>query len=99
MVKTQAQTMLRATPQRTADALCNDPTPIMEPVTVCVVDTGMPNVVAMANVMALEVSAQNPPTGFNLVIRIPIVLTIRQPPHNVPSAMTRLHETMTHNGT
>jgi hypothetical protein len=43
MVKIQAQTMLPATPQRTAEALRVAPTPTMAPVMVCVVDTGMPS--------------------------------------------------------
>src|SRR6478672_3787034 len=43
IVKIQAQTMLPATPQRTADARRVDPTPTMAPVIVCVVDTGTPS--------------------------------------------------------
>jgi hypothetical protein len=46
MVKIQAQTMLPATPQRTALARWAEPTPTMAPVMVCVVDTGMPRAVA-----------------------------------------------------
>jgi hypothetical protein len=42
IVKIQAQTMLPATPQRTAEAR-TEPTPTMAPVMVCVVDTGMPS--------------------------------------------------------
>ena len=34
--------------------------------------------------MPPAVSAQNPPNGRSLVIRLPIVFTIRQPPSAVP---------------
>ena len=43
IVKIQAQTMLPATPQRTAEARRAEPTPTMAPVMVCVVETGMPS--------------------------------------------------------
>ena len=46
MVSTQAQTMVPAMPQRTAETFCAVPTPTMAPVMVCVVDTGMPKAVA-----------------------------------------------------
>jgi hypothetical protein len=46
IVKIQAQTMLPATPQRTADIFCDEPTPTMAPVMVWVVDTGTPSAVA-----------------------------------------------------
>ena len=39
---TQAITMFDATFQRTADTLCAAPTPIIAPVMVCVVETGIP---------------------------------------------------------
>ena len=42
MVTIQAMTMFPATPQRTAEERCAAPTPMMAPVMVCVVDTGMP---------------------------------------------------------
>ena len=42
MVRTQAQTMRAATPQRTAEARLIEPTPTMAPVMVWVVETGMP---------------------------------------------------------
>ena len=43
----------------------------------------------MNSVTAPPVSAQKPPTGFNLVMRWPIVLTMRQPPNSVPRPMAR----------
>ena len=87
MVKIQAHTMLPATPQRTALARCAEPTPTIAPVMVWVVDTGMPSAVARNSVSAPPVSAQKPPTGLSLVIFWPMVLTMRQPPNMVPSAM------------
>jgi len=41
----------------------------MAPVMVCVVDTGMPSMVAPNKVIAPPVSAQKPPTGRSLVMR------------------------------
>ena len=46
----------------------------------------MPASAVPMSVMAPAVSAQKPPTGRSLVMRIPIVFTIRQPPAIVPSA-------------
>ena len=89
MVSTQAQTMLPATPQRTADIFRVDPTPTMAPVMVCVVDTGIPSIVARNRVIAPPVSAQKPPTGLSLVIFCPMVLTMRQPPNMVPRPIAR----------
>ncbi len=90
--------MLLATPHLTAEKPFSEPTPIIDPVTVCVVDTGIPRAVAVASVIALAVSEQKPLTGLSLVIFMPIVFTIRQPPKHVPSAMTKLHKITTHGG-
>ena len=87
IVNSQAQMIFRATPQCTAVKRWTLPTPMMAPAMVCVVETGMPHDAAPNKLMAAAVSAQNPPTGFRRVILIPIVLTIRQPPAKVPSAM------------
>src|SRR5262249_51535076 len=73
-----------ATPQRPAGRRRVAPTPIMEPVMVCVVLTGMPPTAVPISMSAPAVSAQKPPTGRSWVIRIPIVFTIRQPPAMVP---------------
>ena len=51
---------------------------------VWVVDTGMPSEVARNRVIEPESSAQKPSTGRILVMRWPIVLTMRQPPNIVP---------------
>src|SRR5213079_246855 len=87
IVKTQAQTIRPATRHFTADRRVVDPTPAIAPVIVCVVDTGMPNMVAPNKVTAPAVSAQKPPTGRSLVIFEPIVWTMRQPPDKVPNAI------------
>ena len=60
---------------------------MIAPVMVCVVDTGMPSPVATNSMIAPPVSAQQPPTGFSFVIFCPMVLTMRQPPNAVPSAI------------
>lgn len=64
------------------------PTPAIDPVTVCVVDTGTPNTVAARMVAAALVSAVQPLSVLSLVILFPIVLTIRHPPNNVPKLIT-----------
>ena len=87
IVKTQAHTIRLATPQRTALNLRNEPTPIMAPVIVWVVLTGMPNAVEINKVMAALNSAQKPSTGLILATFCPIVLTMRHPPSIVPKAM------------
>src|ERR1700730_6678837 len=98
-VRTQATTMLLATFQRTADTLCAAPTPTIDPVMVCVVETGMPNQVAAKTVIAPPVSAQNPCTGVSRVILEPIVCTMRQPPNSVPRPMAAWQVITTQNGT
>ena len=59
----QAMTMLLATPQRTAETRRAAPTPMMAPVMVWVVETGMPSQVATNSVIAPPVSAQKPCIG------------------------------------
>ena len=87
MVRIHAQRMLPAMPQRTAETFCAAPTPTIAPVMVWVVETGMPSPVAMKSIAAPPVSAQKPPTGLSLVMRCPIVYTMRQPPNAVPNAI------------
>ena len=70
-----------------AEARRAAPTPTMAPVMVWVVETGMPKKLAISRVMAPPVSAQKPPTGLSLVMRCPMVLTMRQPPIKVPQAI------------
>src|SRR4051812_12503500 len=99
MVRTHAQMIVPASPQRTADTACVDPTPTIDPVMVCVVDTGIPNAVAINSVMEPESSAQKPPTGRILVMRWPMVLTMRQPPNMVPSPIVTYQAITTQAGT
>ena len=87
IVITQAQKIFMVNPQRTADNLFVKPTPMIAPVVVCVVETGMPNFWVKNKVMAAAVSAQNPSIGVILVILDPIVLTIFHPPDMVPNAI------------
>src|SRR5690242_6184766 len=83
MVRIQAQTMLLATPQRTAESRWVAPTPRIEAVMVWVVLTGIPATAVPRSVIAPAVSAQKPPIGRSLVNRMPIVFTMRQPPASV----------------
>src|SRR5271167_4461782 len=73
MVRIHAHTMRRAIPQRTAEIRCVVPTPMIAPVMVCVVLTGIPASAVPKRVMAPAASAQNPPTGLSLVIFEPMV--------------------------
>jgi hypothetical protein len=73
IVMIQAHTMRRATPHRTADNRWIAPTPIIAPVIVCVVLTGIPARAVPKRVVAPALSAQNPPNGLSLVIFDPMV--------------------------
>ena len=94
-----AQSRLTVTPHLTADSLLVAPTPIMEPVMVCVVLTGILKCSVMNKVMAPAVSAATPSKGVTLVMRVPIVFTIFQPPLIVPKAIAIKHEIGTQSGT
>ena len=72
----------------------SEATPRIAAVMVWVVETGMPNKVARKREHAPEVSALNPPIGLSLVSRMPMVLTIRQPPKAVPIAMQSWQESI-----
>jgi len=63
MVKIHAQMIVPATPQRTADSRLVAPTPIIAPVIVWVVLTGIPATDAPMIEIAAAVSAQKPPIG------------------------------------
>src|SRR5207247_10586973 len=99
IVATQAHTILPATPQRTAEKRCTAPTPVIAPVMVCVVLTGIPKCDETNSVIAPAVSAQKPPNGVSFVIRWPIVFTMRHPPAIVPRAIAAPAARMTHGGT
>jgi hypothetical protein len=99
MVRTHAQTIVPATPQRTALNLCIEPTPMIEPVIVWVVLMGTPRAEEIKSTVAAPVSAQKPSTGVNFATFWPIVLTIRHPPNIVPSAMAAWQLITTQRGT
>ena len=80
----QAMIIFCVTPQRTALNLRVAPAPIIAPVIVCVVLTGIPSKLVENNVKAPAVSALNPSKGRRCVILLPIVFTILQPPIKVP---------------
>ena len=83
MVSIQAHSKFTVTPHRTALNLLVAPTPIIAPVIVCVVDTGIPICSVKNKVVAPAVSAQTPSSGVTLVILVPMVLMIFQPPLKV----------------
>src|SRR5690606_36585364 len=85
MVSIQAHRSLIVTPQRTADTRLVAPTPMILPVIVCVVETGIPKCSDTYKVIAPAVSALTPSSEVTLVILDPIVFTIFQPPLMVPS--------------
>jgi len=58
----------------------------------------MPSPVARNSVIAPLAEAQNPPTGFSLVIRMPMVLTMRQPPKSVPRPIAAWQASTTQKG-
>lgn len=59
-VSIQANTILRAMPQRTAERRLVAPTPIIEVLIQCVVLTGMPKCEAISITVAADVVAANP---------------------------------------
>lgn len=93
-----AHNRLMVTPQCTAVARFITPAPIMAPVMVCVVLTGMPHMLVTNKVNAPAVSALKPSNGTRCVIRCPMVFTIRQPPEIVPMAIAVWQHNTTHNG-
>ena len=72
---------------------------MIEPVIVCVVDTGMPSQVAANSVAEPPASAQKPCIGVSRVMFEPMVFTMRQPPISVPSAIAIWQAMTTQNGT
>ena len=63
-----------------------------------VVETGTPKVDDMKMVIAPAVSAAKPPNGCSLVILVPTVCTMRQPPESVPSEMAACAMSTIQNG-
>ena len=75
IVRIQAQSKLTVIPHLTAETLFVNPTPIIAPVTVCVVETGILNCSVIKSVIAPAVSAATPSNGVTFVILVPIVFT------------------------
>src|SRR5205823_9463109 len=90
--------MLPATPQRTADSRRAAPAPITAPEITCVVESGKPTCEAARITAAPEPWAVKPWAGSILMIRVPIVRMIRQPPEYVPAAIALAALTTTHAG-
>src|SRR6188768_3544587 len=72
IVRTQATTMLPATPHRTAEIRFVAPTPMMHALMQCVVETGTPRRLATMIVTAPAVSAAKPCNGVMRMILLPI---------------------------
>lgn len=68
IVNTQVIKILHIINQCVPQTLCEIPTPAIDPVRECVVETGMPKFVAVKMTIAAPVSAQHPRNGFNFVI-------------------------------
>src|ERR671933_990686 len=98
-VSTQATTMLPATPQRTAETRLAAPAPMIPPEITCVVESGKPTCDADRITAAPAACAAKPCAGSILMIRLPIVRMIRQPPTYVPAAIALAAVTTTHVGT
>ena len=79
-VSTQATAMLPATPQRTADRRFAAPAPMIAPDITCVVESGKPACEADRITAAPTPCAEKPCAGSILMMRLPIVRMIRQPP-------------------
>src|SRR3954469_22814486 len=97
-VRTQATTMLPATPQRTAESRLAAPEPTTAPVMVCVVESGKPTCEAARITAAPAPWVAKPWAESILWIRLPMVRMIRQPPAYVPAEMAVAAATTTHVG-
>ncbi len=90
--------MLPATPQRTAETRLPAPAPITPPLITCVVESGKPKWVEARITVAPAPWAENPCAASILMIRVPVVRMIRQPPQYVPRAIAVAEETITQSG-
>src|SRR3954471_14494150 len=86
-VSTQATAMFPATPQRTAERRLAAPAPMMPPEITWVVERGKPTCEAERMTAAPAPWAANPCAGSILMMRLPIVRMMRQPPTYVPAAI------------
>ena len=99
IVSNHAHTIFRVTPHRTALARFADPTPIIEPVMVWVVLTGIPASEHPMIVPAAAVSAANPWIGRNFATFCPSVFITPHPPARVPDAIAACADNITQMGT
>src|SRR3954447_2636326 len=99
IVRTHATAMLPATPQRTAETRLAAPAPMIPPEMTCVVERGKPAWEAARITVALAPWAEKPCAGSILMIRLPIVLMMRQPPVYVPRAIADAALMTTQSGT
>ena len=72
--------MFPATPQRTAEIRFAAPAPMIAPEMTCVVESGKPTCEAERITAAPTLCGANPCAGSILMMRLPIVRMIRQPP-------------------
>src|SRR5580698_9017121 len=94
MVNTHAQTMRSTTVHLIALKRLAQQTPMMEAEILCVVETGMPKIEAIAMTVAELASAAKPLMGCSFTILWPSVRMMRHPPTAVPAAMVRAHVTL-----
>lgn len=87
IVNIHAHNSFTVTPHRTAEILFVTPTPMIDPVMVCVVETGILKCSVINKVNAPADSATTPSKAVTFVILEPIVFTIFHPPLNVPAAI------------
>ena len=98
-VSTQAVTIERATPQRTAENRLVAPAPMTAEVMVWVVEIGASKTYAVVySTEAATDSEANPRAGSRWMMRRPRVRMMRQPPAQVPAEMAAAAEKITQNG-
>ncbi len=97
-VRPQAMNMRVAVDQRTTPPLRPRPAPMTAPEHAWVVEREKPRLEEARMTLAAEVWAAKPCCGCRSVRPLPMVRMMRQPPREVPSAMARPAETMTHTG-
>src|SRR5512135_24977 len=98
-VKTQAMTILPATPHLTADSRFVAPTPMIVEEMIWVVERGSPILEAISITVAADASAAKPWIGLRWTRRTPSVLMTLHPPMAVPSAIADAQSNITHTGT
>src|SRR5207247_386621 len=94
MVIIHAHNMRYAMLHLTALSRLVAPTPITEPEITCVVESGMPNDVALSITSDAVVCAEKPWIGSSLTIFLPSVRIIRQPPTDTPPAIVAAQTTL-----